>query len=97
LQNDAIASKICIIIGGRSVFSPVNLKEIRKSKGYTAQELADISGVSRSYINEIERGDKCPTADILCHLSAALEVGIDDLINCEECKRKAKQWKDENK
>ena len=41
-----------------------NLKEVRKEKGYSQQQLSDEVGVSRNTISSIETGQFCPTATI---------------------------------
>lgn len=49
------------------------LREIRKEKGMTIQELSDISGVSIGYICHLERGTrKNPSRKIMKKISNAL-------------------------
>lgn len=49
------------------------LREIRKEKGMTIQELSDISGVSIGYICHLERGTrKNPSRKIMEKISNAL-------------------------
>ncbi|MBN1050298.1 helix-turn-helix domain-containing protein [Clostridium botulinum] len=50
------------------------LKKIRNSKGLTQHQLANISGISQSYISEIENTLKIPTLDIVERLANALQV-----------------------
>lgn len=61
----------------------IKLEEVRMKKGWSQRKLSLISGVSRSYISQIESGQYIPTADILCKLSKALECTINDLVDCE--------------
>jgi len=61
----------------------IRLKELRNEKGWTQEQLADASGVGRSYISEIESGIYNPTADIICKLCKALNCTPNDLIQCE--------------
>ncbi|WP_430748912.1 helix-turn-helix domain-containing protein [Clostridium botulinum] len=50
------------------------LKKIRDSKGLTQPQLANISGISQSYISEMENTLKIPTLDIIERLANALQV-----------------------
>ena len=55
------------------------LKEVRKEKGYSQQQLADEVGVSRNTISSIETGQFCPTAKLALILCIALEKRFEDL------------------
>ncbi|WZL74568.1 helix-turn-helix transcriptional regulator [Clostridiaceae bacterium 35-E11] len=56
------------------------LREIRITKGYTSRDLSIITNVSKSYIEELERGDKNnPTFSIVERLADALGVELDKL------------------
>ena len=52
------------------------LKARRKEKGLTFAELEAVSGVDKSYLGRIERGERFPSAHILRKLSEPL--GIDE-------------------
>lgn len=56
-----------------------HLKEVRKEKGYTQQQLADEVGVSRNTISSIETGQFNPTAKLALILCIALEKKFEDL------------------
>ena len=56
-----------------------NLKEVRKEKGYSQQQLADEVGVSRNTISSIETGQFCPTAKLALILCIALEKKFEEL------------------
>ena len=56
-----------------------HLKEVRKEKGYSQQQLADDVGVSRNTISSIETGQFCPTAKLALILCIALEKKFEDL------------------
>ena len=56
-----------------------HLKEIRKEKGYSQQQLADEVGVSRNTISSIETGQFNPTAKLALILCIALEKKFEDL------------------
>ena len=55
------------------------LKEVRKEKGYSQQQLADEVGVSRNTISSIETGQFYPTAKLALILCIALEKKFEDL------------------
>ncbi|GAE30017.1 helix-turn-helix domain-containing protein [Halalkalibacter hemicellulosilyticus] len=58
-----------------------NIRDLRKSKGMSLNELADVSGVSKSYISYIERGlQKNPSIIVLKKISDALDVEFMTLI-----------------
>jgi transcriptional regulator with XRE-family HTH domain len=56
----------------------------RQERGWSAQELADRSGVSRSMISKIEREEVQPTAVLLGRLSGALGLTLTDLLGRAE-------------
>ena len=56
------------------------LKKIRKEKGLTLDELADMTGVSKSMIGEIERGGTNPTILTLWKIADGLKVPLTYLI-----------------
>lgn len=55
------------------------LKEVRKTKGYSQQKLADEVGVSRNTISSIETGQFNPTAKLALILCIALDEKFEDL------------------
>lgn len=55
------------------------LKEVRKKKGYSQQQLADEVGVSRNTISSIETGQFNPTAKLALILCIALEKKFEDI------------------
>lgn len=61
-----------------------HLKEIRLVKGYTIRELAARSGITREWIERIEKQDN-PNLRIstICRLAEALDVRPDELITYE--------------
>ena len=55
------------------------IKEIRLKNNMTQEELSQKSGISESYISELENNLKMPTILTLCKLAEALEVEITKL------------------
>ncbi len=60
------------------------LKELRTRKGYSQQELADLSDVAQHTISEIELGRRKPQGRTLRKMAAALGVEVSDLLEVEE-------------
>src|SRR5690349_11830830 len=56
------------------------LQAQRKARALTLAELASASGVSRSMLSEIERGNANPTFGTLWHLTRALGLDFNGLI-----------------
>ena len=57
------------------------LKERRLARGWTLEQLADQSGVSRAMISKIERGEASPTAVVLARLAAGFGVTLASLFS----------------
>ena len=57
----------------------VRVHGLRKARGHTLDALAQISGVSRSTISLIERGETSATAAVLGKLAQALQVPLASL------------------
>lgn len=60
------------------------LKELRKSRQLTLEELAEKSGVSKSMLGEIERARTNPTINVLWKIANALKTPLTTLINEEK-------------
>ena len=56
----------------------------RIANDLTTEDLSEKSQVSKSYINEIEKGKKTPSYDILNKLSKEFDVEVEDLLLLEE-------------
>ena len=59
----------------------LKLKKLRSDKKLSLQELSGKSGVSVSYLNEIENGKKYPKPDKINELARALETTYDQLVS----------------
>jgi len=59
----------------------LKLKKLRLERGATLRELAQSSGMSISYLSEIEKGKKYPKPERLLALAEALEVPFDELVS----------------
>lgn len=56
----------------------------RIANDLTTEDLSEKSQVSKSYINEIEKGKKTPSNDILNKLSKEFDLEFEDLLLLEE-------------
>jgi len=61
----------------------LKLRKYRLEKGFGLKEMARRTGLSISYLSEIEKGKKYPKPDKLLELARALEVGFDELVSSE--------------
>ena len=57
----------------------INLKKIRVGKNITQSDLADVLGVDKSFVSNIENGKNNPTLSTISSLAKALEVSVDEL------------------
>jgi transcriptional regulator with XRE-family HTH domain len=64
-------------LGGR-------VREIRRGRDLTLEELAELSGVSRAMISKLERGEKNPTLVVAAKLAEGLGVTLSRLAGTEE-------------
>ena len=63
---------------------PKRLNAIRKRKGFTALQMANMLNiVIRSY-RSYESGDRCPSLDVLVKIADILDVSIDYLLGRDE-------------
>ncbi len=53
----------------------------RSNRGYTVNKLANLSGVSQSYLREIELGNKNPTVALLSVLCDTLGVTLKEFFD----------------
>lgn len=60
---------------------PARLKEARRAQGLSLDAVAKLSGVSRSMVSQIERGESSPTISTLWNLTRALQVDFAGLLD----------------
>ncbi len=56
----------------------------RQRKNITVNKLANLAGVSQSYLRDIERGNKQPTVEYLSYICNALGVTISQFFDYDE-------------
>lgn len=59
---------------------PTRLKDARRALGLSLDAVAKLSGVSRSMVSQIERGESSPTIATLWNLTRALQVDFAGLL-----------------
>lgn len=52
------------------------IREARKQKGWTQEDLAHQSDIDRSYIGGVERGERNITFSVLCRIAQALGCDV---------------------
>jgi transcriptional regulator with XRE-family HTH domain len=57
-----------------------NVRASRKALGITQEALALETGVDRSFVGQIERGEANPSLRTLCRLAAALKADVPTLL-----------------
>ena len=60
------------------------LKKMRKAKGVTQEELAEILGVERSTVGKYESTETIPSVDVLNRIASYFDVSIDYLLGREQ-------------
>lgn len=58
-----------------------NVRRLRLKKGLSQEDYAFEAGVHRTYVSDIERGTRNPTATVIEKLAAALEVAPGRLLD----------------
>ena len=59
----------------------IKIKQLRLDQKFSLKQLSESSGLSLSYISEIEKGKKYPKPEKLFQLSKALGVSFDELVS----------------
>jgi transcriptional regulator with XRE-family HTH domain len=58
----------------------LRLREIRQKRGLTQKAVADIAGMSLTYLNNMEHGLKVPSLTTILRLAVALNCKVVDLV-----------------
>lgn len=59
----------------------VNMKRLRKERGWSQEALADAAALDRTYISGIERVVRNPTITVIERISGALGCQVGELFN----------------
>ena len=57
------------------------IKYYREKKGYTTNKLANLSGISQSYLRDVELDKKNPTIETLTYVCDALNTSLKDFFD----------------
>lgn len=52
------------------------IKKYRTERGITKHDLAGKAGISPSYIHSIEKGEKCPTVEVISEICDSLGITL---------------------
>jgi transcriptional regulator with XRE-family HTH domain len=56
------------------------VRRVRKEYDWTQEDLADRSGLTTTYVGQVERGDKVPSLTVVLKLARALEMLPSELL-----------------
>ncbi|WP_338377224.1 helix-turn-helix transcriptional regulator [uncultured Flavobacterium sp.] len=59
----------------------LKIKELRKQKKYSQEQLANLAAINKSYISKIETGKTEVSLEIINKLAMAFEIKIDQLFD----------------
>ncbi|MCP4363608.1 MAG: helix-turn-helix domain-containing protein [Chloroflexi bacterium] len=57
------------------------IKVWRKHRALTQQQVADVAGISKAYLSQIESGRRKGSTDILSAIAKALDLSLDDVVS----------------
>lgn len=58
----------------------MRIRQVRKTKGWSQDELAKRCGISMSFLGHIERGTRIMSLETFVNICAALDTGADELL-----------------
>lgn len=87
-KNEKLSPLTAGFGGGNTKFADIiakktnsyTLRSLRKSKGYTLADIAELTGFSPSYISRLEAGDRRFNSDVLAKLAIVLGCSEYDLL-----------------
>lgn len=75
MQAKVIAKPVLSLRPKEPSFEILNLKECRETVGLSLQEVADLAGISKSYLHDLETGRRAAPAATANAVSMAIEAG----------------------
>jgi transcriptional regulator with XRE-family HTH domain len=52
------------------------VRELRVERGWSQEQFAHLCGLDRSYVGQVERGERNISLDNICRITAALHVSL---------------------
>jgi len=71
----------------------MRVKELRKLRKLSQEQLAEKTGISSKYVSRIETGHQFPSVDIIARLARSLNVEIEDLFKFAHEAKNARELK----
>jgi transcriptional regulator with XRE-family HTH domain len=62
----------------------LEIQHLRTEKGWSQEYLAEMTGLHRTYISQLERGLKSPSVRVLSHIANALGVTMSEFLRVVE-------------
>lgn len=57
-----------------------NIRQFRRDRGWSQEDLSFEAGLHRTYISGVERGKRNPTITVLAKVAGALDVSVAELV-----------------
>ena len=67
-----------------SVFDGGIIKNMRKERNISQKKLAEMAGISNTYLSDLEVGRTSPSLKTLINLSKALDISVDVLLKAND-------------
>jgi transcriptional regulator with XRE-family HTH domain len=62
----------------------LEIQRLRTEKGWSQEYLAEMTGLHRTYISQLERGLKSPSVRVLSHITNALAITMSEFMRTVE-------------
>jgi transcriptional regulator with XRE-family HTH domain len=62
----------------------LEIQRRRGEKGWSQEYLAEMTGLHRTYISQLERGLKSPSVRVLSHITSALSITMSEFLRVVE-------------
>jgi transcriptional regulator with XRE-family HTH domain len=56
------------------------VRQLRASRRWTQEDLADAAGLTATYVGQVERGDKVPSLTVVLKLARGFGIAPDELL-----------------